>query len=546
MTIASAQSVATLQGNNVTTVFSFGFVGDSASVLQVLYTDADDTTITLSPSQYTLFLNPVAPGELWSVGGSCTFPLSGSPIAAGTSLTIQRILPLTQQISIQNQGSFAPVVTEQALDILEMQIQQVSSRTGLFRGTWTTNTAYNYGDFAVDGINGLNSGNYYLCINSNTSGIWATDLANGYWQLFITATIPVTPLPLSTANGGTGQTTAAAALTALGGVGLGSANVYTSSNDFTGGSALVTTQGAGDSSTKAASTAFVNGTALTLANGTTAVTQSQSDNSTKPATTAYVDTAVGNFTVAFNSIAGFLPSSIAGTSTTGSLSISAGQAADNTNVTYISKSTGTSWAVSNGNAINGYQGGTTLPNSSTIHFYACRGGSGTGTFASTSLTPTIPAGYSNYYRRIFSLKTTGAGALIPGTALEIAGGAQLFYLTTQVLDADVSNQGATAILYTLSLPTGVKFQPLVRISGNQGGGGVIIVTSGDETDVAPATGGIPPSAAPGDDLFGSSGNIQISPFLTTNTSAQIRARANTAGLLFNVVTRGWVDYRRAA
>jgi hypothetical protein len=50
------------------------------------------------------------------------------------------------------------------------------------------------------------------------------------------------------------------------------------------------TQTAGDSSTNIATTAFVNGTALTLANNTTAVTQAAWNASTKVATTAYADT----------------------------------------------------------------------------------------------------------------------------------------------------------------------------------------------------------------------------------------------------------------
>lgn len=51
------------------------------------------------------------------------------------------------------------------------------------------------------------------------------------------------------------------------------------------------TQSAADSSTKLATTAFVNGTALTLAANSTAVTQAANDSSTKVATTAYVNPA---------------------------------------------------------------------------------------------------------------------------------------------------------------------------------------------------------------------------------------------------------------
>lgn len=55
------------------------------------------------------------------------------------------------------------------------------------------------------------------------------------------------------------------------------------------GNPTAPTQTAGNSSTRIATTAFVNGTALTLATGTTAVTQAEGDSSTKVATTAFAN-----------------------------------------------------------------------------------------------------------------------------------------------------------------------------------------------------------------------------------------------------------------
>jgi len=248
-----------------------------------------------------------------------------------------------------------------------------------------------------------------------------------------------------------------------------------------------------------------------------------------------------DLTIMYSHISGFTPSSIAGTSTTASITVGSGQAADSTNASYISKGTTTSWDVSNGNAINGYEGGTTLPNSSTIHFFVCSGASGTGTFASTSLTPTFPTGYDSYYRRIFSLKTTGAGALIPGTSIEIGGGAQLFYLTTQVLDVNTSALGTSRTLYTLSVPAGIKVEPLIRALGNTTTAFFIVLTSPDETDVAPAT---VFSNVPGQDLSSNNGGPVSTLFLTTNTSGQIGARANTTSISLAITTRGWIDFRR--
>lgn len=129
MTISTTSNVVTAPGNGATTVFSFSFVADSSSYISVIYTDAYGNQTTLAPAQYTLFINPPATGQLWGVGGTVTYPLSGGPIASGTTLTIARILPLTQNTSISNQGDFYPTVTEKALDTLCMQDQQYANNS---------------------------------------------------------------------------------------------------------------------------------------------------------------------------------------------------------------------------------------------------------------------------------------------------------------------------------------------------------------------------------------------------------------------------------
>lgn len=65
------------------------------------------------------------------MGGSLTYPLTGSPIALGTSLTLLRTLPLTQVTSLDNQGNQYPAAIESALDTLCMQIQQVNETAQL-------------------------------------------------------------------------------------------------------------------------------------------------------------------------------------------------------------------------------------------------------------------------------------------------------------------------------------------------------------------------------------------------------------------------------
>lgn len=183
MTIATSQSTTTLLGDGSTVVFDFAFIAGASTNIVVTLTDASGNETILSPSLYSLVLNAAVPGQLWGVGGTVTYPLTGSPITAGESLTIARIVPLTQTTSISNQGGFYPAVVEQALDQLEMQIQQITARTGQYRGTWQTGVLYNFGDIVVDGANGTNTGNYYICALSNTSVVWATDLAAGDWVL---------------------------------------------------------------------------------------------------------------------------------------------------------------------------------------------------------------------------------------------------------------------------------------------------------------------------------------------------------------------------
>lgn len=127
MTISTQTSVQTFSGNGATTTFSFSFVGGSVSDLEVLYTDSTGAISVLNPSVYTLVLNAPAVGQLWGIGGTVTYPTVGSPIASGTLLTVQRIVPFEQTVTLSNQGPLYPQTMEQGLDLLELQIQQIET-----------------------------------------------------------------------------------------------------------------------------------------------------------------------------------------------------------------------------------------------------------------------------------------------------------------------------------------------------------------------------------------------------------------------------------
>ena len=170
MTISTSQSAVTGIGNGVTTAFDFNFVMGTASNAVVTYVN-DGIFTVLNSSQYTLFINEPAANQIWGVGGTVTYPISGPPIPDGAYLIIDRIVPLTQVTSISNQGDFYPQVIEAALDTLEMQIQQIANgQYALFvttsltsqtigTGVYTfivanSNLAYTPGQFLIISANG--------------------------------------------------------------------------------------------------------------------------------------------------------------------------------------------------------------------------------------------------------------------------------------------------------------------------------------------------------------------------------------------------------
>lgn len=191
MTIANTSNKVVANGNAATTNWPFTFLIPDAASLLVYYTDANGLITSLPSSQYTVagLNNPN--------GGSVNYPLSGSPIAVGTTLTIYRSVAYTQQRSIQNQGGFFPDVYEAALDYLTMQTQQLNELVG-------------------------RSLTVPVSITGVTTAL-PTPLANAAigWNATGTALVNMTALagsvslPLSIANGGTGQAGLPASLDAL-------------------------------------------------------------------------------------------------------------------------------------------------------------------------------------------------------------------------------------------------------------------------------------------------------------------------------------------
>lgn len=136
MTVNSSVNTTTVLGTGSQTQFTFPFIGVAAAYISVIFTDANGNETVLQrgsgSSQYQIILNPPVAGAIWGLGGTVTYNPGGTPIAVGTTLTIFRILPLTQAISLQNLISLATLGNgaETGIDTLEMQLQQIAELQG--------------------------------------------------------------------------------------------------------------------------------------------------------------------------------------------------------------------------------------------------------------------------------------------------------------------------------------------------------------------------------------------------------------------------------
>ena len=125
MTISTTSNTVVAQGNGLTTSFSFSFPVPLASELFVYLTSTTGAITLLSQSQYSVT------GLGTAIGGAVTYPLVGSPLPTGASLTIQRIVSYQQLTDLVNQSGYYPNVVENALDYLTMQTQQLAQQAAL-------------------------------------------------------------------------------------------------------------------------------------------------------------------------------------------------------------------------------------------------------------------------------------------------------------------------------------------------------------------------------------------------------------------------------
>ncbi len=179
MTVPTTANSVSYPGNGATTVFPFAFPIPAAANLVVTYTNTTGTQTILSPSVYTVT-------GLGGASGSVTYNPGGVPIASGTSLLIQRIMPLTQLVDLVNQGTVYPSSVEQGLDVLAMGLQQVSTQQNgwSFRGDWTAGTAYVVNNIVlVQAVGSAYYGASLICVAAHTASGTTPDSQIAYWSM---------------------------------------------------------------------------------------------------------------------------------------------------------------------------------------------------------------------------------------------------------------------------------------------------------------------------------------------------------------------------
>jgi hypothetical protein len=123
MTITSNTTSITWAGNGATQEFYYNFLIPSPGQCSLVYTAGGVTTV-VAPGLFSI-AGTGQPG-----GGSLVYPLTGSPIPAGTTLTLTRVVPLQQAYHPAVNGPIYNPDLESALDTLELQIQQVNAGLG--------------------------------------------------------------------------------------------------------------------------------------------------------------------------------------------------------------------------------------------------------------------------------------------------------------------------------------------------------------------------------------------------------------------------------
>lgn len=156
--------------------------------------------------------------------------------------------------------------------------------------------------------------------------------------------------------------------------------------------------------------------------------------------------------------------------------------------------------------------------------------------------PTMPGGYSAR-RRLGSIRTNGASQVIAFVQI-----GNRFIWDVPVIDVSVAAPGTTAVVRTLTAPTGIVVEAdiVIAVMAQAGVAPSAWVSPLAIADTAPSTSSASPLNGPLQTTSLTAGYWTTAPArVMTNTSAQVRSRlsASSSNVQFGIITLGWLDER---
>jgi hypothetical protein len=203
----------------------------------------------------------------------------------------------------------------------------------------------------------------------------------------------------------------------------------------------------------------------------------------------------------------------------------------------LTKQIDATWAAGTNAGMRDSGAAPTFPAAATYHIFLIKR-MDTGTvdvFASPQLTSPLPTNYT-HRRRIGSIAWNGSSI----RAFSQFG--DEFLLDAAILDVDATSVGTSAVLRTLSVPSGIKVMAIFNAMTGDVSAHLLLVSSPDQSDQAPSSSAAPLASMSG--VGGISSDPGAAMFrIRTNTTGQIRTRVSTTIDNLRIATLGWVDRR---
>lgn len=205
MAISSPQRIVTYEGDGVTATWPVPFrVLEKSHLVLTLIEGGDESSVSQGDFHAT---------DLPANTSTLTYPLT-DPLAAGQSLRIERIVPLMQPVSLQNQGGYFAGALEAAVDQVMMAVQQIDGGVSAGGSVVSVNgqvgvvtvTKADVGLASAENKSSatirseITSGNVTGALGFTPENFAKRGAANGYAPLGSDAKVPVGNLPAVVIN----------------------------------------------------------------------------------------------------------------------------------------------------------------------------------------------------------------------------------------------------------------------------------------------------------------------------------------------------------